>query len=266
MQNLFIDIETIPTDRADVREYVAAKVAPPGNISKAETIAKWEAESKPGAIEEAIHKTSLDGAFGRVCVICWAVDDGPIRTVKNDTDEELLLKEFCDALRADLKHADLVETAVCGHNVSAFDLRFLVQRFTVNNIIPPAAISRAANAKPWEANKVFDTMAHWAGVGNRVSLEKLCIALSIESPKTGLDGSKVAAAVAAGRLDDVAIYCAGDVEAVRRVFNRLTFAAPARDAIRQATGTFLTFELTCPQGRARNYDKRDTAACPFGSG
>lgn len=97
----------------------------------------------------------------------------------------------------------------------------------------------AANAKPWEANKVFDTMAHWAGVGNRVSLEKLCIALSIESPKTGLDGSKVAAAVAAGRLDDVAIYCAGDVEAVRRVFNRLTFAAPARDAIRQATGTFL---------------------------
>jgi 3'-5' exonuclease len=113
---------------------------------------------------------------------------------------------------------------VCGHNVSAFDLRFLVQRFTVHGIRPPAIISRAASAKPWESDKVFDTMTQWAGVGNRVSLEKLCLAFGINSPKTDLDGSKVAAAVAAGRLDDVATYCAGDVEAVRKVFNRLTFA------------------------------------------
>ena len=225
MQTLFIDIETIPTDRDDVRQYLAAKVSPPGNISKAETIAKWNEESRPAAIDEAVHKTSLDGAFGRVCVICWAVDDGPIRTVKNSDDEELLLSVFTEALRADVKSTDLFETAVCGHNVSAFDLRFLVHRFTVHGVLPPSIIRRAAGAKPWESDKVFDTMVQWAGVGNRVSLEKLCLAFGIESPKTDLDGSKVAAAVAAGRLDDVAKYCAGDVEAVRKVFNRLTFAA-----------------------------------------
>lgn len=224
MKTLFIDIETIPTDRADVREYVAGKVTPPGNISKAETISKWEAERKPAEIEEAVHKTSLDGSFGRVCVICWAVDDGPIRTIKNADDEELLLNVFSEALRADVKSTDLFETAVCGHNVSAFDLRFLVQRFTVHGILPPAIIRRAGGAKPWESDKVFDTMIQWAGVGNRVSLEKLCLTFGIESPKTDLDGSKVAAAVAAGRIDDVAAYCAGDVEAVRKVFNRLTFA------------------------------------------
>lgn len=227
MQTLFIDIETLPTDRDDVREYVAAKVAPPGNISKPETIAKWEAESKPAAIEEAVHKTSLDGSFGRVCVICWALDDGPIRTVKSAQDEAGLLETFSDWLRLDVKSTNLFETAVCGHNVSGFDLRFLSQRFTVHGIRPPAIIGRAASAKPWESNKVFDTMVQWAGVGNRVSLEKLCLALGIESPKTDLDGSKVAAAVAAGRLDDVATYCAGDVEAVRKVFNRLTFAEVA---------------------------------------
>ena len=227
MQTLFIDIETIPTDRYDVREYVAAKVTPPGNISKAETIAKWEAESKPAAVEESVHKTSLDGAFGRVCVICWALDDGPIRTLKHNFDEALLLKAFAKCLSDDVKSTDLFETAVCGHNVSAFDLRFLVQRFTVHGILPPAIIRRSAGAKPWESDKVFDTMVQWAGVGNRVSLEKLCLAFGIESPKTDLDGSKVAAAVAAGRLDDVAKYCAGDVEAVRKVFNRLTFAEVA---------------------------------------
>lgn len=69
MATLFLDIETLPADRHDVRNYIAATVKPPGNISKAETIAKWEAESKPGAIAEAIDKTSFDGAFGRVCCI-----------------------------------------------------------------------------------------------------------------------------------------------------------------------------------------------------
>ena len=225
MQTLFIDIETIPTDRDDVREYVAAKVTPPGNISKAETIAKWEAESKPAAIEEAVHKTSLDGAFGRVCGICWALDDGPIRTVKSAQDEAALLETFSDWLRMDVKSTDIFDTAVCGHNVSAFDLRFLMQRYIVHGIIPPAVISRAAGAKPWESDKVFDTMTQWAGVGNRVSLEKLCLALGIESMETDIEGSNVAAAVVAGRLDDVAAYCAGDVEDVRKAFKRMTFAS-----------------------------------------
>jgi 3'-5' exonuclease len=221
--NLFIDIETLPTDRHDVRELIASKVTHPGNISKAETIAKWYEESKPAAVDDAVAKTSLDGTFGRVCVIGWAVDDGPVRTVKSESDEEGLLLQFAELLRQDMKAADLFDTAVIGHNVSAFDLRFLVQRFMVCGIKPPSVIARAAQAKPWESDKVFDTMVQWAGVGNRVSLEKLCMALSIASPKTDLDGSKVAAAVAAGRIEDVADYCAGDVDAMRKVWRRMTF-------------------------------------------
>ena len=38
--NLYLDIETIQTDRPEVREFIAASVTHPGNISKAETIAK----------------------------------------------------------------------------------------------------------------------------------------------------------------------------------------------------------------------------------
>lgn len=222
--NLYLDIETLPTDRADVREYIAAGVTHPGNISKAETIAKWNEESRPAAVEEAVAKTGLDGSFGRVCVIGWAIDDGPVRTIYSADDERQLLTEFAHALKDDVAPSELFDTCVVGHNVCAFDLRFLTQRFIVNGIKPPFSIDRAARAKPWEDAKVFDTMVQWAGVGNRVSLEKLCLALGIPNPKTDITGATVAAAVTAGRIADVAAYCAGDVHACRAAHLRMTFA------------------------------------------
>lgn len=221
--NLYLDIETLPTDRNDVREYIAAGVTPPGNISKAETIAKWNEESRPAAIEEAVARTGLDGSFGRVCVIGWAYNEGEVRTAMNADNEGALLRYFAEEL-SDIPHSELFDTCVIGHNVSAFDLRFLTQRFIVNGIKPPFAIDRAARAKPWEDAKVFDTMVQWAGVGNRISLEKLCLALGIPNPKTDITGATVAAAVAAGRIADVAAYCAGDVEACRAAHLRMTFA------------------------------------------
>lgn len=220
--NLFLDIETIPTARDDVREYIAATVKPPGNISKAETIAKWIAESKPEAVEDAIAKTGLDGSFGRVCVIGWAFDEGSVETVSSADNERSLLAEFAD--RLSVKPSEQYSTAIVGHNVSSFDLRFLVQRFIVHGIRPPMTIQRAAQAKPWESDKVFDTMVQWAGVGNRISLDKLCLALEIESPKGDMDGSQVAAYVAAGRIAEVAAYCQRDIEATRAVYRRMTFA------------------------------------------
>jgi hypothetical protein len=223
MQHLFIDIETLPTDRQDVRDLISSKIAPPGNISKAETVAKWMEESKPAAVEEAIAKTSIDGTFGRVCVIGWAIDGSEALAVSNATDERNVLVRF--SLQMESVNTNPFETCVVGHNVASFDLRFLVQRYIVHGIKPPAVIARAAQAKPWEAEKVFDTMTQWAGVGNRVSLEKLCMALGIDSPKTDIDGSKVAQYVADGRIAEVAEYCAGDVIATRRVWERMTFRA-----------------------------------------
>lgn len=225
MQKLYLDIETLGTDRADVRDYIAAGISPPGNISKAETIEKWHIESKPKAIEEAIAKTSFDGAFGRVCCIGWALGDQAPCTIADEDYEAWVLNCFKNNL--DLAVGESFTTQVIGHNVIAFDLRFLMQRYIVHGIRPPLVIARAAAAKPWESDKVFDTMVQWAGVGNRVSLDKLCLALSIPSPKSELDGSKVAEYVASGRINEVASYCAGDVEAVREVHRRMSFALEA---------------------------------------
>ena len=222
--NLYLDIETLPTDRDDVREYIAASVTHPGNISKAETIAKWNEESRPAAVEEAVSKTGLDGSFGRVCVIGWAFEDAGVTTAMSADTEAYVLNAFAGAMSA-VPLTEHYTTCVVGHNVSSFDLRFLTQRFIVHGIKPPLLIQRAAQAKPWEADKVFDTMVQWAGVGNRISLEKLCLALSIPTSKGDITGATVAAAVAAGRIEAVARYCEGDVEATRAAHRRMTFAA-----------------------------------------
>lgn len=222
--NLFLDIETLGSDRDEVREYIAATIKPPGNISKAETIAKWHAESKPAAIAEAIDKTSFDGAFGRVCCVGWALDDGAPDAIYSANNEAGVLQTFADVLSSAIPANEVLATTVVGQNVSAFDLRFLAQRYIVHGIRPPTVIARAAQARLWEVDKVYDTMVQWAGVGNRVSLDKLCLALGISSPKDGMDGSQVAEYVAAGRIEEVAEYCKGDVAAVREVWRRMTFA------------------------------------------
>lgn len=222
--NLYLDIETIQTDRDDVREFIAASVTHPGNISKPETIAKWNEEQRPAAVDEAVARTGLDGSFGRVCVIGWAINDAGVETLSCANDEAGILSEFARIISQSIPANERHTTTVIGHNVSGFDLRFLTQRFIVNGIKPPMVIARAAQAKPWESEKVFDTMVQWCGVGSKASLDKLCLALSLPSPKGEMDGSMVNDFVKAGRIEEVARYCERDVEAARAVHKRMTFA------------------------------------------
>lgn len=219
--NLYIDIETIPTDRADVRDWIAGGVSHPAVMSKPETIAKWVVESKPAAVDEAIRKTGLDGAFGRACVIGWAIDDGEVRVIASATDERSLLTQFAEAINISHHHA--LDVCVIGHNVAAFDLRFLLHRYIVNRIVPPVILRIAANAKPWDTSRVFDTMTQWdPSRERRASLDKLCMALGIPSPKSDITGATVWDAVQAGRINDVADYCRQDVEAVRAIHQRMS--------------------------------------------
>ena len=221
-KTLVLDIETIGTQRQDVIDYIAATVKPPATYKKPESIAAWHKEEGPQAIAEAVAKTGLDGAFGQVVCIGYQTGDLPVLTI-HGLDERAVLMQFNVMLDNDIQANDALSTVVIGHNVSSFDLRFLMQRYIVNGIRPPLVIRRAAEAKPWESEKVFDTMIQFAGVGNRISLDKLCLALSIPSPKGDMDGSMVNQAVKDGRLEEVAAYCKRDVEATRAVFNRMTF-------------------------------------------
>lgn len=225
--NIYIDIETLPCEDPQICADLAAGVKPPGNLKKAETIAKWEAEEKPACVEEAIRKTAFDGAFGRVLCVGWAVDDEAPQTVIGD--ELAVLGEAFEAIRESTKvkafdrQGELAAVYV-GHNLTGFDLRFLWQRAVVQKIRMPGSMLSACKAKPWD-KVVADTMLMWNPERDRrIALDRLCKALGVESSKTDMDGSKVYEEYKAGNLDKIATYCRDDVTATRECYRRMVFA------------------------------------------
>jgi len=231
--NIYLDIETIPGQAPGLKEQIAEGITPPGNYKKPETIAQWEAEQKPALVEQAWRGTAFAGDIGEVVCIAWAVDDEPAQVTfrglpgqAHDYPEADVLGLFFAVLKgaSQQRHGRL--PTFIGHNVREFDLRFLFQRAVILGVRP--AFPLPHNAGPG-SDRVYDTMEAWAGWRNRVSLDRLCKALGIpckgaELGGEAIDGSKVWDFVQAGRIEDVAAYCKADVERVRAVHRRLTFA------------------------------------------
>lgn len=229
---IYLDIETCPSQLSGVREQIAKGVSCPGNITKAESIATWEAEKKPAAVEEAWRKTSFDGALGHVAVIGLAFNgEEPLMIWSPEwVDREAdMLREAFDAIheRCSVNLGD--RPLFIGHNIVEFDFRFLFQRAVMLGVKPTPFIP--FSAKPWDDAKVFDTMARWGGVKNPVKLDKLVGAMGLQQKGSEIgeeiDGSLVWDFVKAGRIAEVAKYCGGDIERTRGVYRRMTFAEAA---------------------------------------
>lgn len=233
--NIYLDIETIPGQAAGLLEEFEKEVTAPGQYKKPESIAEWLRDNGKAEAEIAWRKTSFDGALGHVAVIGFAIDDGEPVTLYSeqygqlDAERDLLSRFFSameDAASRELAGGtrSIAKPVFIGHNVIDFDLRFLFQRAVMLGVRPPEFIP--FHAKPWDGS-VFDTMTAWAGVRNRVALAKLCKAFSLDAKGSNvdgdIDGSKVWDFVKAGRIADVAKYCAGDVTSTRAVYKRLTF-------------------------------------------
>ncbi len=157
--DLYLDIETIPTPSDVMRLRIAGEVTPPGNISKPETIAAWEADKKPELVKEAISRTALDGAYGNICCIGWAIDNDEAVSVHGD-DERGVIQGFLSPVLTEITKRRNVVPMIIGHNVLNFDIRFLWQRAIVLGIRMPNWFPR--DPKPW-GREVFDTMTAFAG-------------------------------------------------------------------------------------------------------
>jgi len=235
---IYADAETIPGQGAAVREALEveataekAEVKAPSNYKDPDKIAEFVLNKRAeidAAMEEKWRKTALDGAYGQIAVFSIAIDEAPpVAFYQEDwaNGERQILRDLFAALVAAYDPATMRRPVFIGHNLIEFDLRFLFQRAIILGIKPPPLIP--FQAKPWD-DAVFDTMTQWAGVKNRVSLDKLCKALGIPGKGSELggeeiDGSKVWDFVKAGRIADVATYCKGDVERVRQAHKRMTF-------------------------------------------
>lgn len=228
MLELFLDVETLPTDDIDIMAVIAADVKPPGNISKQETIDAWFKDKHPALVDEAIAKTSFDGAKGRLCSIAWAWNDSPPEAVllSYARDERSFLDAALDRIEQTRPKTEAWhQTRVIGHYVADFDIRFIWQRAFILGVKVPVWMPRSP--KPWD-KEVFDTMAQFAGAKGSISLDNLCKAMGIDG-KTGIDGSMVAGMWERGEYQAVGEYCMDDVERVRKIYRKMQIAYGERE-------------------------------------
>ena len=224
--NIYLDIETIPSQREDVLKKIAQDISPPGNYKKAETIEQWEKETKPTLINEALRKTALNGTYGEVISIAWAINDEPvigeIRRVEEP--EGILLEKFMIAMRdaMSIQSPDRHLPVWIGHYITGFDLRFIWQRCVINRVKPIASFPH--REKPW-SDRIYDTKIEWTGLQSYSgdgSLDALCMAMGLAG-KGDIDGSKVWDYIAVGRYKEVLQYNMEDVTKVRKIHKLMTF-------------------------------------------
>lgn len=213
---IFLDIETLPAQSQAAYDRIAETIKPPASMKKAETIAAWEADQKPAAIQDALAKTSFDPAHGHICTIAWAGEDG-----EPDCAHAEMIEQEADVLRAFFGSlGQFHRVQFVGHYIGGFDLRFILCRAVVLGVPIPQCIPR--DPKPWEG-RIFDTMTAWAGARGTISMDNLAAALGIEG-KGDFDGSMVAQAWAEERHDEIADYCKRDVTVTREIWRKFQAA------------------------------------------
>lgn len=226
MNKLYLDIETLPDNRQETITRIKLDVKPPAQYKKADSIAQWMAENAESATLETLGKTALNGLYGRVCVVGFAVNDGAVGALPmnaNDTsDRELLASAFArmDELATD-DHGHVMPLDVVGHNVT-WDLRFLYHRAVRYGIKLPKCIAKAFH--PVESRyHVHDTMTLWAGYGNRVKCKDLAREL-LGDDCDDIDGSQVAEYWTRDPVK-VVEHCIEDVERVRKLYRMMVAVA-----------------------------------------
>lgn len=222
VNKLYFDIETLPADDGarTTLQYLFDRVR---HRVKPEDYERRNVAD----FEDYVDGTGLDGAFGRVLTIAYAINDGAVDCICNPDNEKKSLEKFWElAANVDM---------FIGHNIRDFDLVFLIQRSVILGVKPSWNRFQAPGQKPWEMTKfldfarykncpIFDTMHEWnIWNGGKATLEHVALALGIPTPKEGIDGKEVAKFYKEGKIKDIIEYCKRDVETTRKVYKRMTF-------------------------------------------
>lgn len=212
-----LDIETIPSQEGWVYDYVAADVRPPGQMKKAETIAAWYESEHANAVQDALAKTSFDGAMCHIICIGAQIDDS--EPVTFYADHHLKERDMLTAFYQFIHGLGDYAHQFIGHNAVQFDMKLIRHRGIILGVNPPPVLARLDNDK-W-GDKIYDTMLRW-DAKNFISLDKLCLALGIPG-KNGFSGKDIYKAWQEGRHEQIQDYCKDDVRKTRAVFKRMGF-------------------------------------------
>ena len=233
MHSLHIDLETIPAQQQWIKDEIRAGIKPPATYKKPDSIAAWMDENADNEAHNEWLKTSFDGSRGEICTIGFAIDNLAASAYQR-TDiltEESILQSFFDNLAklAELDHkaSKYFHAQWITHNGIAFDLRFLYQRCVINRI-DTHGIKIPVDSRHG-SKESFDTLLAWRGWQAKAggSMAHLCKVLGIDG-KNGFDGSMVWGAFQEVRYNEIAEYCALDVERTREIYKRLMLESPVK--------------------------------------
>lgn len=223
---VYLDIETLPTSRADIRERLTADVSPPANYKSEEAIAKWWAEKGEAEKQAAISTTALNGTWGEVLAIGIAVNDrDPVVLMRSESERELI-EHWALSVESEIRNACEYESEMIGwdtraewvgHNIEDFDLRFIRQRACINRVRLPFKLP--LDRYPRGPHR-FDTMKEWGGWNGRFKQTDLELAFGLTRSDT-ITGADVWQMWRDGNVGAIHNHCREDVRLLREIHLRM---------------------------------------------
>jgi hypothetical protein len=213
---LFLDIETVPA-------YPLYEQLPePFRIlwEKKALYLRKEAETPEGLYPRA----GIYAEFGRIICISTGMigmmEDKRVFRLKSfyAEDEKELLEAFADLVTRLSQKRDI---ELCAHNGKEFDFPYIARRMLIHGVKLPVLLD-IAGKKPWEVRHL-DTLELWKFGDHKhyTSLDLLAAVFNLESPKSDLDGSKVAQVYWNDRnMKRIVEYCRRDVITVAQLMIR----------------------------------------------
>ncbi len=215
---LFLDIETVPQQKAfsDLDEK-------PKELWEKKSAFFRSAEE---SASDVYGRAGIYAEFGKIICISVGILTGTeekqglrIKSYFND-DEKSLLVDFLGMME---KYSGDRRIYLCAHNGKEFDFPYLARRILINRLKLPEALD-IAGKKPWDVRHL-DTLELWkfGDYKHYTSLDLLSSIFEIPSPKTDIDGSKVAGIYwKENDLPRIVEYCQNDVVAVAQLVMRYT--------------------------------------------
>jgi predicted PolB exonuclease-like 3'-5' exonuclease len=217
VRRIFIDIETIPDQREGAAEAATSRIRAPSNYKDPDKIKAYVDEK--GA--EAWRQTSLDGSYGQVFCIGFAVDDEPAQVITVRALDGASEKELLERFWSHFSIPTMPVTWV-GHNVLGFDLPFLWKRHVIRGVKPLFPLPY--NVGAWSP-EIEDTMLMWTGQRSQfIKLDDLLSVLGIPSGDP-IEGSEVWDWFVNDRADVIQEHCLRNVEETREAWARMRYVS-----------------------------------------
>lgn len=215
------DLETVPDLEMGRRLFKLGSEVPEAEVREA--IGRHSRRGDDGTpalevfVKPPLHRIACIGAL-----FAERQDDGTLavkslgaRHIGEKTEAEMV-RDFIQALQKD-------KPCLVSFNGNGFDLPVLRYRAMAHGIGGKGVFGKGERDYwyrfGWDHLDLCDVLGNF-GASARPSLAEMAALLGIPSKLDGMDGSQVEAFVAAGRLDEVAAYCLGDVIVTYRVMLR----------------------------------------------